>query len=87
VDEVQYLMVFVQKMGHPVPKDKISTTTYFGYEAKRLQDVSQKDGTPYEVLEIYPQGYKKTKEIIELRGDPNTFENNLKQIEEFKIKK
>jgi hypothetical protein len=52
-----------------------------------LQDASQKDGTPYEVLEIYPQGYKKSKKIIELRGDPKTFEESLKNIEEFMVPK
>ncbi|MFA6423798.1 MAG: phosphoenolpyruvate synthase [Candidatus Magasanikbacteria bacterium] len=86
-DESQYLMVFVQKMGHPVPEEKISTTTWNGYPAKRLQDGSQKDGTPYEVLEVYPLGYKKTSEIIELRGDPATFENSLKNILEFSVPK
>lgn len=86
VDDVQYLMIFIQKMGHPLPPEKITTTTWFGYEAKRFTDGSLKDGTPYEVLEVYPQGYKKTKEIIELRGDQMTFENNLKQITEFKVK-
>jgi hypothetical protein len=87
VDESEYLMVFVQKMGHPVPEEKITTTTWNSYSAKRLQDASQKDGTPYEVLEIYPQGYKKSKKIIELRGDPKTFEESLKNIEEFMVPK
>lgn len=86
-DESQYLMVFVQKMGHPVPEEKISTTTWNGYLAKRLEDTSQKDGTPYEVLEVYPLGYKKTKNIIELRGDQQTFEDNLKKVEQFEVKK
>lgn len=85
-DEAQYFMVFVQKMGHPIPEDKIVTTTWNNYPAKRLTDASQKDGTPYEVLEVYPQGYKKTKKIIELRGDPQTFEDNLKKIEQFETK-
>jgi len=86
-DDSQYLMIFYQKMGHPVEESKISTTTFMDYPAKRLTDASQKDGTPYQVLEIYPEGYDKTKEIIELRGDPNTFENSLKQIELLQIKK
>lgn len=85
-DDAQYLMIFIQKMGHPLPEEKITTTTWFGYEAKRFTDGSLKDGTPYEVLEIYPQGYKKTKEIIELRGDMATFENNLNNFTEFKVK-
>jgi hypothetical protein len=86
-DESEYLMVFVQKMGHPIPEEKITTTTWNNYPAKRLTDANQKDGTPYEVLEIYPLGYKKTKEIIELRGDPKTFEGSLKKIEEFTVPK
>ncbi len=86
-DESQYLMVFVQKMGHPISEEKITTTTWNGYPAKRLEDASQKDGTLYEVLEIYPLGYKKSKQIIELRGDPKTFEDNLKNIQEFTISK
>lgn len=86
-DESQYFMVFVQKMGHPVLAEKITTTTWNNYPAKRLQDSNQKDGMSYEVLELYPQGYKKTKDIIELRGDSKTFEDNLKKIEQFEIKK
>ncbi len=86
-DESQYFMVFVQKMGHPVPAEKISTTTWNNYPAKRLQDGSQKDGTPYEVLEVYVKGYKQTENIVELRGDPKTFEDNLKKVEQFEIKK
>jgi len=82
-DESEYLMVFVQKMGHPVPEESIVTSTWHDYPAKRLKDASQKDGTPFEVLEIYPKGYKKSKEIIELRGDSKTFEDSLKKIEEF----
>lgn len=86
-DESEYFMVFVQKMGHPVPPEKISTTTWNGYPAKRLQDGSQKDGTPYEVLEVYIKNYKQTEGIIELRGDPKTFEDSLKKVEQFEIKK
>jgi len=84
-DESEYLMVFVQKMGHPVPEENIVTSTWHDYPAKRLKDASQKDGTPFEVLEIYPKGYKKSKEIIELRGDSKTFEQNLLKIEEFTV--
>jgi len=87
LDGSEYFMIFIQKMGHPVSEDKISTTTWHGYPAKRLQDGSQKDGSPYEVLEVYPLGYKKTKGIIELRGDPGTFEGNLENIEEFSAPK
>lgn len=86
-DESEYFMVFVQKMGHPVPSEKISTTTWNSYPAKRLQDGSQKDGTPYEVLEIYTKNYKQTEGIIELRGDPKTFEDSLKKIQQFELKK
>ncbi|MCX6780282.1 MAG: hypothetical protein NT034_03845, partial [Candidatus Magasanikbacteria bacterium] len=86
-DESQYFMVFVQKMGHPVAPEKISTTTWNNYPAKRLEDSSQKDGTPYEVLELYSKGYKQTEGIIELRGDPKTFEDNLKKVQQFEIKK
>lgn len=86
-DESQYLMVFVQKMGHPVLPENISTTTWHDYPARRLTDTSQKDGTPYSVLEIYPGGYKKTDKIIELRGDPKTFDDNLNKIEEFQVNK
>ncbi|MBI5221412.1 MAG: hypothetical protein HY979_01250, partial [Candidatus Magasanikbacteria bacterium] len=86
-EEDQYLMVFVQKMGHPIPEEKITTTTWNNYPAKRFEDSSQKDGAPYEVLEVYSLGYKKTKDIIELRGDSKTFEDNLKKIEQFEIKK
>ncbi len=82
-DESEYLMAFVQKMGHPIPEEKIVTTTWHNYDAKRFADIDQKNGTPYEVLEIYPKGYKKSKEIFELRGDPKTFEDSLKKIEEF----
>lgn len=86
-DGSEYFMVFVQKMGHPVPEEKITTTTWNNYPARRLEDASQKDGTPYEVLEIYSEGFKKTKDIIELRGDPKTFEESLKKVEQFEIKK
>ena len=86
-DTSEYFMVFVQKMGHPIAEEKITTTTWNNYPAKRLVDTSQKDGTPYEVFEIYPLGYKKTKTIIELRGDPKTFEENLSKVEEFEVKK
>jgi phosphohistidine swiveling domain-containing protein len=85
-DEQKYFMIFVQKMGHPVAPEKISETKWFDYDAKRLQDGSRKDGTPYEVLEIYPQGYKKSKEIIEITGDTESFEENLKKIEKFEVK-
>ncbi len=84
-DESEYLMVFVQKIGHSVPDESITTSTWNDYPAKRFTDTSQKDGTPYEVLEIYPLGYKKSKEIIEVRGDPKTFEDSLKKIETFSV--
>lgn len=88
-DGKEYLMVFIQKMGHPVPDDKISTTTFFGYPAKRLQDSGLKgDGSDesYDVLEVYPKGYKKSDEIIEIRSNSGKLDERLKDVVEFKVK-
>jgi len=84
-----YLMVFVQKMGHPVAEEKISTTTFFNYPAKRLQDSGLKgDGadSAYDVLEIYPKGYKKNDQIIEIRSNGGKLDERLKEVVEFKVK-
>ena len=89
VDGKEYLMVFVQKMGHPVAENKISTTTFFNYPAKRLVDSGFKgDGTDenYEVLEVYPEGYKKNEGIIEIRSNGGKLAERLKEITEFKVK-
>lgn len=88
-DGKEYLMVFVQKMGHPVPEENISTTTFFNYPARRLQDSGLKgDGSDesYDVLEVYPEGYKKTEEIIEIRSNGGKLDELLKNISEFKVK-
>lgn len=85
--DVEYLMIFKQKMGHPVPEDKIVEITFHDYPAKRLQDTSQKGGEPpYEVLEIYPDGYKKRDSVIEIRGYTPRFEELINTISEFKAK-
>ena len=88
-DGKEYLMVFVQKMGHPVLEENISTTTFFNYPARRLQDSGLKgDGSDesYDVLEVYPEGYKKTEEIIEIRSNGGKLDELLKNISEFKVK-
>jgi len=83
----EYLAVFVQKMGHPVLPEMVTTTKFFNYPARRLSDADRRDGTQkYEVLEIYPKGYKNTDEIIEISGDPKNFEELIKNFSEFKVK-
>jgi len=44
-----------------------------------------KDGTPYEVLELYPRGYTHPEKVFELSGDVKNFEEILNSIKEFKI--
>ena len=89
VDGKEYLMIFVQKMGHPVQEDKISTTTFFSYPAKKLQDSGLKgDGSDetYEVLEVFKKGYKEGDQIIEIRSNNGKLAERLKLVTEFKMK-
>ncbi len=85
-DESEWLMIFKQKIGRPVVPEEMKEITWHNYPAKRLQDASQKNGEPvYEVLEIYPEGYKRKKNIIEIRGDNKNFEKLLNGFKEFNI--
>lgn len=87
-DGKDYLMIFVQKIGHPVPEENISTTTFFNYPARRLSDSGLKgDGTDevYDILEIYPDGYKKNNNIIEIRSSGGKLDERLSEITEFKV--
>ncbi|MFA5175280.1 MAG: phosphoenolpyruvate synthase [Patescibacteria group bacterium] len=86
LDGKEWFKIFTQVLGHPVSEDLITTTTFFGYPAKRFPEASLKDGTSYEVLEIYPKGYKK-QGVIEISGDKNNFEKMLGNIGNFEVKK
>ncbi|MFA7653503.1 MAG: phosphoenolpyruvate synthase [Candidatus Magasanikbacteria bacterium] len=87
-DGKEYFMVFVQKMGHPVPEATITTTEFYNYSARRLSDTDLKTGeNKYDVLEVYPNGLKNTDKIIEFQGDQKNFDKFLGWVSEFAVSK
>jgi len=87
-DGKEYFSVFVQKMGHPVPEEAITTTEFYNYAARRLTDTDQKTGdNKYDVLEIYPHGLNNHSGVIELQGDQKNFDKFLGWVSEFSVSK
>ncbi|MBI2038102.1 MAG: phosphoenolpyruvate synthase [Candidatus Magasanikbacteria bacterium] len=78
----------------PIPEKNKTTSTFFGYSAKVYDFINPEavfngaatTGTPISVIEIYPQGYKKSKSIIKISGNKEQFNNILTSIVDFKIK-
>jgi pyruvate,water dikinase len=89
-DGKDFLHIFVQKIGHPVGLENISTTTFFGYPANRLQDSSQKGDDADRVFDILEVKFAKATDdnngVIEITSNAGKLDERLKDILEFKAK-
>lgn len=64
----------------------VVTTTWFGLPAKQFT-MQMIESPRFDVVELYPDGYTKSKKIIRLVGSHENFNDILASIKDFKINK
>jgi hypothetical protein len=73
------------KHAAAISSDKISTTTWNGYPAKVYEDQNQ--GRDEKVMDVYPDGYARSKFVVEIYGSKDDFDTLASGITDFKINK
>ena len=71
----------------PVKIINAVTSSWNGYPAKFYDEVDSGGEVSGKVLDIYPNGYKKSKTVIKIYGTTSTFENLVSSFTDFKVNK
>ncbi|HSR89033.1 MAG TPA: phosphoenolpyruvate synthase [Candidatus Udaeobacter sp.] len=87
-DYQTHFFIISQHDGSANSSSNLSTTTVWnGYQAKVFDNIELASGGFRKSIELYPNGFKNSRNVIEISGDKSRFDEIVNSIANFKINK